>query len=346
MGTSEIRRLQSVLTVIEDGTSARLIKKTATATGEQELLDQIEFFTNVPRAIAIHYPTVIKASTTVRPYSYTMPFYEYPTLTSLFLYSQLTASQLTSILMAVLDFLLTQQHPIKRKSPHHEYIEDVYIARMRRRLARMTQIDALFGELERTKYIAINNKVICSPIANLDRIARHHALLARLMPEQLLLTHGQLRFDHILVDYRNNRCNDFILLEPRGLYQLRDIAYEFGKVWQCLRSRILWVEQKEYILGRHYILEDTLCVENYGLNLEDRQRVADDVIAELGVYLERAHQFNYNKEWLTMASLFAEATHSCAGVPFFYEATDVTIGLAYYLAGATALQSFVDRYCK
>jgi hypothetical protein len=41
---------------------------------------------------------------------------------------------------------------------------------------------------------------------------------------------------------------------------------------------------------------------------------------------------------------FAEGIHSLAGVPFFYDEEEPTIGLAYYVSGAIALQNFMIKY--
>jgi hypothetical protein len=340
MENQEFHRLQSVIEIMTQN-NQKFIRKTATATGEEELLQQLEFYLTMPPPIAKHYPNIIEYDTNKKPYNFLMPFYEYPTLTNLVLYSSIEYRELTSIIMKVLEFLFDIQHPHITEDPDPNYITNNYIIRVKDRISYMAKLDNLFRDLIKVKYIQVNNTRIDNPLTTLEEINSKPKLLNMLKPDKLFLTHGQLRFDHILIDTNDSIHEEFILLEPRGVNELRDVSYELGKIWQCLRSRILWVEQKEYSIESFGIKKDVFFVDGFSLNLPDKQAMCEKIIDELNDQI--SNRYNWiNKEELIMLAYLAEATHSCAGVPFFYQEKDPSIGLAYFISGALALQKFKD----
>ena len=233
MHTTVIRRPQSVLEIVEQDGS-KLIRKWATPTGKEELLQQLEFYRLMPREISRHYPVLIAANDFDEPPNFTMPYYDYPTLTQLVLYSSLGARELSEKLMKVLAFLLTVQHPYRTAVPTEDYVLSTYITRVTKRLTHMARIDDLFRQIVGLSYITLDGCRIRSPFRILDELSTRRDVLEELQPALLYLTHGQLRFDHILIDPKDPIGETFILLDPRGVRELRDIGYELGKISQCL----------------------------------------------------------------------------------------------------------------
>lgn len=345
MKSSRFQRVQSLLEYITLDNGEKLVKKMATPTGERELLRQLEFYQNVPKEIACHYPSVLESNTKDKPYYFTMPFYDYPTLTELVLYSNLTREQLTLKLLSVLNFLFDHQHNFIVGSPQVDYIKEVYISRVIDRLIYSAQLDQLFHDVINLRFIEINGLQIISPFFLLKKLAAAVAFLKRLTPTKLYLTHGQLRFDHILINADDSTNEKFILLEPRGLKELRDLGYELGKIHQCLKSRILWIEQREFTNFSFSIVRDTLVVENFHLNLPYRQDIADYMLWSINRTLEGKYENVTRSETRVLIEL-AEATHSCAAIPFFHVKADPLIGIAYYISGALALNNFMLKYLE
>jgi hypothetical protein len=153
-----------------------------------------------------------------------------------------------------------------------------------------------------------------------------------LTPRRLYLTHGQLRFDHILI----GPPDEFVLLEPRGWRELRDVSYEVGKLVQCLLSRIVWIERGRVTIRKWRSYADVLEIDGFAVDASDhRQSVADEVwdrtLEGLGGFAEWKSDSGSQRR-----AQIAAATHSLAGIPFFWRPDQPSIGLGYLAAGAIA----------
>lgn len=328
--------LQSTVEKIEiDGKS--YARKRATADGKQELIDQVELYSVLPSELIPHYPKIVGSNLNSDPAEYTMVFYPYPTVRYLLIDGNQDVEFINARLTTVLEFLVNKQHAWRKAETPVNYIEKKYLERGRKRLDMMRQKDDRFGQMLDGQRLLVNNQEFQSPLHMIDAIERDARIMAMLRPDNVCSTHGQMEFGHILVDEKEP--SNFILLDSRGLDDLLDTHYDFGKLRQCSNGLHDWLEEGLFDFGGITIGNTDSVVESLIFKLPERVAVlkkVNDLIDSLLPDLT-----NTNPNIFYLRTVFAQAINLLGSVPFCYGFGDFEKGLACYVSGVKALNEFV-----
>jgi hypothetical protein len=328
--------LQSTVEKVEIG-GKFYAQKTATADGMQELVEQVELFNALPPELAIHYPKLVEADLSSDPAHYTMDFYPYPTVRHLLIDSDKDAAFINTRLYIVSEFLTKRQHEWRKAAVPDSYIEKKYLDRVRKRLEKMRQKDDQFGQLLDGQRLYLGNTEFLNPLVMVDAIERDKKVMKMLAPTSVCSTHGQMEFGHILVDEKDQ--NNFILLDPRGMDDLLDTHYDFGKLRQCSNGLHDWLEEGLFDFEGITIGTTDSVVESLIFRLPERVAVLQKVNSAIDTLLPDLTNSDPNTFYLR--TLFAQAINLLGSVPFCYGFGDFEKGLACYISGTKALNEFI-----
>lgn len=334
---------QSTIQILVQGEQV-LARKYATHVGAQEVIDQVEMLQAIPSEIAKHYPQLLDYEIKGDASWYTTPFYDNLTLREILLYSSLPDKFLHDVMNSVINFIFSVHHVWRQQTPPIDYVETIYLDRPIKRLEKMRSISPFFEFLFTTKEIIIDGERFGNPIHILDKLKTQKEAIARIRPKTLCFTHGQIEFEHILVDF-SNTSPMFILLDARGLNQLLDPAYDAGKILQCTSGLIDWLEEDFFDLGEIIYHDHFIDVRSLYFSFPSRLEIA----ASLNKYVEREILFymqSKETEFARSKIYLAEATHLLSAVPFCYrdgsEKNDLDRAIACALMGIKSLKKFLD----
>ena len=327
--------LQSTVEKVEMG-GKFYARKMATADGRQELVEQVELFNALPPGLAIHYPKLVEADLNSDPAYYTMDYYPYPTIRQLLIDSDKDAEFINTRMSPILEFLVNEQHTWRKATTPVDYIEKKYLERAKKRLDKMRQKDDRFGQILDGQRLYVSNDEFQNPLCVINAIEKDKRIMAMLTPDFVCSTHGQMEFGHILVDEKEP--SNFILLDPRGLDDLLDSHYDFGKLRQCSSGLHDWLEEGLFDLEGITIGATDSIVESLIFRLPERVAVLQKVNVLVDSLLPDLTNSNPNTFYLR--TVFAQAINLLGSVPFCYGFGDFEKGLACYVSGVKTLNEF------
>src|ERR1022692_520170 len=294
------------------------IRKTAIEAGQRDVIEQAQFYQHAPPEVARHYPTLLGHNISKPPYWYEMPFYFYPSLRDVVHFrSDVPLNLLEDRITAILTFLFSKRYRLKSGGGGCAYFGEAFTSRLSKRLEQLEQSDSIIAQALSTKAIELQGNSLPHPSVAFQRIVSNVEMLHRLYAPRLVSIHGQLEFDHILVNTHPEPDVDFVLLDCQD--RLGDPAYDLGKLWESLHSLVDFIKTDFFDLS-YSIENDVLAVGRFVMPLE-RVSVSNRLYE-----LARSCLTNISAETsdphLLMRSDFAEAVHLATAGPFFYNGTE------------------------
>lgn len=311
-------------------------RKIATADGKQELIEQVELFNTLPPELATHYPKLFQVDLNSDPANYTMTFYSNPTIRQILINSDKDAEFINTRLSTILEFLTKKQHEWRKAPVPDNYIEERYLDRARKRLGKMRQKDIRFGQLLDGQRLYLDGAEVLNPLVIIDAIEQDKKVMEMLKPKNVCSTHGQMEFGHILIDEHDHK--NFILLDPRGMDDLLDSHYDFGKLRQCSDGLHDWLEEGLFDFEGITIGNTDSVVESLVFRMPERVAVLQKVNKMIDKLLPDLTNSDPNIFYLR--TIFAQAINLLGSVPFCYGFGDFGKGLACYISGTKALNEF------
>lgn len=337
-----IEGTQSTITVEVEG--ERLIaRKSATTAGGEEVKSQVDFLLQIPQDLKSHYPNLLQYSISDQDSWYTMEYYAYPTMRWLLLFSSLPLWWLEAALSNVVEFLFSVHHSWKREPVPNGYIEKIYVHRPIKRLRSMEEKAPIFADLNSRKLFSVGDTLLVNPLLLFEEMLMSPSILRKLTPIALVGTHGQVEFEHILINLSSKDFSDFILLDPRGVNECLDPIYDAAKIMQCTSGKLDWLEEDLYQLGDVDIRPDSLNIAELTFSLSDRNKLCDqlNISAKKSIF---RYCTDESTEVLEMRLALAEASHLLSAVPFCYRQGDLNRAIACYVVGAQRINEFARNW--
>ncbi|MBO8164920.1 MAG: hypothetical protein H0Z34_14575 [Brevibacillus sp.] len=272
---------QSTVFFIKMG-NAYFVEKIATESGEAELLEQIEFYSQLPEHLQRYFPRLLGYQTEKKPYSMTMEMCRYPSLKDIMIYqgiNEFVEAQLKSVITHVHQNI----HAFTKSEASMDYVEKQYFERCFNRL-RETQslMKDHGGWLENT--LIVNGEQTENPIHKTMRIIRE--LKEFLVPEFVCTTHGQLGPSHLLISTES--LGEYKFVDPKGFHVLHDPILDVCKLGRAFLYGFDWIEDNQFSVD-YKIDSETLSVESFKIQGFDRddmvhcfQKLLSSTIAHIG----------------------------------------------------------------
>lgn len=250
---------------------------------KQKILDEIYWYTNIPIEISSYAAEIIEFSIAANSANYSLKYYPYPQLASMFVNREISISSWKEIIIHL--FILLNKfktHPSKIDQ------KDFTFMYLNKTLNRLNELKGLsyWDELLKLRYIKINGIKYHNFFYFLKDIKKR-IKTNLFLDSDMCIIHGDLCLSNILYNSKNS---EFILLDPRGRWKEQsiygDIKYDLAKLRHSFSDYYDFIIQDRYKIqevrnGEFYYDFDTdkyhTDVSNYfndilvyeGYNLED-----------------------------------------------------------------------------
>jgi hypothetical protein len=255
---------QSDITMYINDHGDKVVNKIATDRGNDDVLDQVEFYTNLPKNARKYFPRLINYQIKEKPYSMEYEYIEGATLRQLVIKKPLDTN-IKNKLTNTINSIHENVHNLIIREPETEYVNEVFFKRIDLRIQETI-------EMARSKTWFLNDYYLGNQKINnpLKRIIKCLEISAEyLKPEYICSTHGQLGPSHII--YKDEMMSDFTLIDVKGFNKLYDPLYDICKLEKGLAYGTEWLEDNQYEIT-FKIENDILYVENFELLNFDRNK--------------------------------------------------------------------------
>lgn len=260
MNNKTILGPQSKIEIINDKHQT-LVKKTSTKRGEKDLLDQINFYNNIPSEVSKYFIHMLEYNNNSFPYYYTYEFIDYTQLRNVLVNNQQFEFQkLNNIFSEIINTI----HQINEEDPKPDYAFNLYLDRGIKRvneLSDMMGIDLL--------HIPIYNKKINLTTSLNEILIYFESIIETLQPQKVCTVHGQLGPAHIFMSEVNQ---EFKLIDPKGFDVLHDPVIDFCKLGKAMVYGTESIEVAKYNL-KYTITDKQIVIENFEFKEFDREKM-------------------------------------------------------------------------
>lgn len=221
--------------VIFDDNGVKKVRKIATSRGNQDIVDQVDFYTSLPENIKKYFPKIESYQVEHEPYMMTYQYLEGITLRQLVIETGMN-ERLLKKLAETLKIIHDNLHTIITKKPEKKYVDELFFDRVNKRLE---ETRAYIRNDWFINDYYLDGKLIKSPIKRILKCLNE--IKYDLEPEFICSTHGQLGPSHIIYN-----DNEFSLIDVKGFKSLYDPLYDICKIQKGLKYGTEWLEDRKY----------------------------------------------------------------------------------------------------
>lgn len=328
----------SVRKIIMDNRTCML--KIANNKEREITIEQINYLLKLPNSLKEFFPEILSYDINEEQVHYIMPYYNMPTLDEVLRTKKISLHEIQLVLKQLIHFMFTNVYTRKQTTPPNDLIKKQHLDRIDKRLKFMYNTQKNFQYLIDSKELQINNKKYLNYPYILEEIEKH-GIIKQLNPNFIGLIHGDLEANHIMFNIEGSQIK-LRLLDPRFPKGGGDIAYDMGKLWQCLNGLSHEIQTGNFILDIiqysnttkiNFSINSTLCLADYNY-------LKNSIIDSL-----EEHMTTHEVEKLLLRTEFAEAVHFLSAPPFFVgDNFPDYLAEALYIQGIIKINDFYHNY--
>lgn len=320
-----------------------VVRKEANNDGKDKLVNEIKWLLDLPLEMKAYFPEVLNYDIlSESSIWFEMPFYNGKNLREKIMIGEYDSDDTVIFIEKLLNWMFDNLYSKEVGETPINWVLSKHINRVFQRLIDSSLKSNRLAKLIDAEKIIINGKEYRNIKDVFLKIARRPDLLDKLEPEKLVMIHGDLHFQNILLDDSN--VKGFLLADPRGEMYGSDIYYDLGKLWHCFNGKYDFIHTDQFKLSINWAKSDKIP----NCNLEITNVLADSVYNEIHKKVKGIMpKFNFIKrdpDW-EMKILFNEASHFCSVMPFHIEkAATHDRALALYLTGVKLVNDFYNKF--
>lgn len=315
----------------------RLIVRKEAPKGNWKLEGQIRWLLQLPNDLKPYFPKVLCYDLKSNPIWYEMPYYNMPSLRELLFTGEIDSNEAVEFLHTVMKFMFSNVYSRNHRKVHN-WVETRHIKRVETRLAETTDKVPLFDRIICASSIELNDKRYENVPSLIWKIKHTPRLMADLQPKYISMVHGDLHFQNILWDKKNEKV---IYSDPRGDVEGSDFAYDLGKLWHCFDGLYDFMHEDLFTLKSKFVA-NIFCA-----NLVFTHPSGVKVYKEIkNKFPSRIDSLCREKDpkW-QMRAEFNNACHLSSVMPFHLKNDKKEErAVALYLTGTRLMNEFIDKY--
>lgn len=281
--------------------NTKIIRKVATKRGERDLLEQVEFYKELPINLRHYFPNMLRYNNSICPYFYEYEYINFTQLREVINQGKISEKYIEKI-YKVFHTIISDIHSVIQKKPEKNYAFDLYINRSINRIEEASKMASI--DLMNMPIIIEENGYEFYLKSIVDYLEKN---LISLEPEFVCTTHGQLGPAHLFLSEDNE---DFKLIDPKGFKNLQDPLIDFCKIGKAMMFGTEFIEVGAYKLD--YFISNCINVKSF--------KFTDANINELHIYYKKIlgefKQYLKGKERRLLSMILADLV---GGLPFAYK---------------------------
>lgn len=317
-----------------------VVKKESDGEGREKLINEIKWALSIPKELKPYFSEVLEYDIESQRVFYNVPYYGSRNLREHIFDGHLDADAACAFLEGLLDWMFKNVYSRKINPTPDGWVMDKHINRVLGRLSECSEKCEELGKIIDADKVIING-VEYRNIGELYTIlSGMDELLEQLRPKELVMIHGDLHFQNILLS--NQTDTGFILVDPRGEIEGSDIYYDLGKLWHSFHAKYDFIHSDQFKFDLTW--NGNVPTANFKITNSFAEGVYDEIYRKFRSIVTKYDFISNDPDW-EMKILFAEASHLCSVATFHIgkrETSDRPIVL--YLIGVQLINEFFDKY--
>lgn len=317
-----------------------VVKKKAQGEGREKLINEIKWLLDLPKELKPYFSEVLEYDIDSPEVYFDVPYYGSRNLREHIFDGHFDANATIKFLEKLLNYMFENVYSRKISNAPFDWAKEKHVRRVLDRLDECSKRSNVLEKIINAKSIEINGIRYRNIKEIFTQIEKNKEFLQIINPKDLVMIHGDLHFQNILI-YPNND-KGFMLVDPRGELNGSDLYYDMGKLWHSFHGKYDYVHSDQFKLD--LLWNDSVPIANYELTNKFSVNVYDEIYDKF-LSLIVKYDLIHNDPYWEMKALFAEAA-DFASVSIFHigktNTSDRTIVL--YLIGVQLVNEFYNKY--
>lgn len=317
-----------------------VVKKKAQGEGREKLINEIKWLLDLPKELKPYFSEVLEYDIDSPEVYFDVPYYGSRNLREHIFDGHFDANATIKFLEKLLDYMFENVYSRKISNAPSDWAKEKHVRRVLDRLDECSKRSKILEKIINAKSIEINGTKYKNIKEIFILIEKNKEFLEIINPKNLIMIHGDLHFQNILI-YPNND-KGFMLVDPRGELNGSDLYYDMGKLWHSFHGKYDYVHSDQFKLDLSW--NENIPIANYELTNKFSVNVYDEIYDKF-LSLIVKYDLIHNDPYWEMKALFAEAA-DFASVSIFHigktNTSDRTIVL--YLIGVQLVNEFYNKY--
>ena len=317
-----------------------VVRKEDDGAGRKKLINEINWLLSLPLELKPYFSEVLAYDVEGKKIYFDVPYYGSRNFREHILIGHFDSDAAISFLENLLDWMFKNVYSRKIGDAPNTWIIEKHINRVLDRLIECSEKSKILAKIISADRIIINGVVYKNIKELYVGIANRADIIDILSPRDLVMIHGDLHFQNILIYNEND--TGFILVDPRGEILGSDIYYDMGKLWHSFHGKYDFIHTDQFRLNLSWE-NDIPNAEIYITNTLVEK--VYDAIYEKFLKLIKKYDFIKNDLNWEMKALFSEASHFCSLATFHIGKTVTTEReIVLYLTGVKLINEFYQRF--
>ena len=320
-----------------------VVKKEDDGPGRQKLINEINWLLNLPEELKPYFSEVLACDTENRKVFFDVPYYGSRNLREYIFDGHFDADSAVSFLEKLLDWMFEKVYSRRISDAPKDWTMNKHIIRVLDRLPEVSEKSIALRKIIQAERLIINGKEYTNIHELFTRLAGMDKLIKTLNPAELIMIHGDLHFQNILVYSENDK--GFMLVDPRGELYGSDLYYDMGKLWHSFHGKYDFIHSDQFRLKLSW--DGKTPIAEYELTNKFSVHIYDEIHTKFLRMITKYEAVNKDPLW-EMKALFSEAAHFSSVSTFHVgkKATDER-PIVLYLTGVILINEFFSKYiCK
>jgi len=267
---------------------------------------------------------------------YDMPFYDLPSLRKLIISLKLQPEEVLQYVHKVLEHLASNLYNRVRSTVPENFVREKHFDRVYYRLFEVVNFSKDYEVLVCGGDLMINGKEYRNLPELFTDMLSLDGLESLVSPNRLVDIHGDLHFQNILI---NERDNSFVLADPRGEINGSDVYYDLGKLWHSFNGLYDLIHTNQFELDIDF--KNRKIVFNF--SNQKLLKIYNEIRLGITELISKMH-FPQQDENQMVKILFNEAMHFCSVSTFHINRYgDEKRSMAMYLSGVMLLSDLLEH---
>ncbi len=319
-----------------------IVKKKGSGKGRAKLINEITWLRALPKELKPYFSEVLEYDIESPEVYFDVPYYGSRNLREHIFDGHFDAEAAMNFLEHLLDWMFENVYSRKVSDAPADWARQKHVRRVLERLTECSEKSPLLRQLISADKIVINGVEHKNIREIFTAIEKNDEFLRAVNPNELIMIHGDLHFQNILV-YRGNDMG-FMLVDPRGELDGSDLYYDMGKLWHCFHGKYDLVHTDQFNFKLTW--DGDVPIADYELTNKYFVEVCDEILLQFPERIKKYAPIRNDPLWELKIN-FAETAHFASVATFHVDkAKSHDRAAVLYLIGVQLSNEFYNKYLR
>lgn len=317
-----------------------VVRKEANGNGREKLINEINWLLSLPDDLKPYFSSVLEYDATSPMVYYNIPYYGSRNLREYIFAGNFNSDDAIAFLDRLLRWMFKNVYSRKISDAPTDWVIQRHVNRVLDRLPECCEKSDVLKKLINANRLIINGVEYRNVKELYNIILKDKEFLKRVNPKELVMIHGDLHFQNILLSSETD--TGFILVDPRGEHMGADLYYDIGKLLHSFHAKYDFIHSDQFKLKID--VDKEIPVADFEFTNSYMVKVYDDIYEKFLKMMPLFDYFKNDPDWM-MKAYFAEASHLCSVMTFHIAKSSTPDRIStLYLTGVILINEFFERF--